>query len=213
MGENLVARWLTVGADTLCIDGDNDALGAEALGCTTHKFRFDDGGNSVEDMSIVNDVLQSWRHAGLLGTVTFDAVGYAEMAGDSDSDGMADWFETTYQVADPSGDEDGDGMQNVFEFQAGTNPRLIDTDNNGDTDDIEDSDGDTIEDGIEQDMGSSPGLVDTDDDGLTDLEELTSGSNPAQSLHPYTNRVLELDAAPDLRNFDAFFYATKAAAL
>lgn len=54
-----------------------------------------------------------------------------------------------------------------------------------------------------------------------DRHDLAALNEPLRShggLHEQTvpfivNRVLELDAAPDLRNFDAFFYATKAAAL
>ena len=54
-----------------------------------------------------------------------------------------------------------------------------------------------------------------------DRHDLAALNEPLRShggLHEQTvpfivNRVLELDTAPDLRNFDAFFYATKAAAL
>jgi hypothetical protein len=42
---------------------------------------------------------------------------------DSDGDGMPDYFETLYGIADPSGDDDGDGASNLAEFNAGTNPR------------------------------------------------------------------------------------------
>ena len=53
-----------------------------------------------------------------------------------------------------------------------------------------------------------------------DRHDLAALNEPLRShggLHEQTvpfivNRVLELDTAPDLRNFDAFFYATKAAA-
>ena len=51
-----------------------------------------------------------------------------------------------------------------------------------------------------------------------DLAALNEPLRSHGGLHEQTvpfivNRTLELDAAPDLRNFDAFFYATKAAAL
>ena len=51
-----------------------------------------------------------------------------------------------------------------------------------------------------------------------DLAALNEPLRSHGGLHEQTvpfivNRVLELDTAPDLRNFDAFFYATKAAAL
>jgi phosphonoacetate hydrolase len=54
-----------------------------------------------------------------------------------------------------------------------------------------------------------------------DRHDLAALNEPLRShggLHEQTvpfiiNRVLELDTAPDLRNFDAFFFATKAAAL
>ena len=45
-------------------------------------------------------------------------------------------------------------------------------------------------------------------------EPLRSHGGLYEQTVPFiVNRVLELDTAPDLRNFDAFFYATKAAAL
>lgn len=45
-------------------------------------------------------------------------------------------------------------------------------------------------------------------------EPLRSHGGLHEQIVPFiVNRTLELDAAPDLRNFDAFFYATKAAAL
>ena len=54
-----------------------------------------------------------------------------------------------------------------------------------------------------------------------DRHDLAALKDPLRShggLHEQTvpfivNRKLELDGAPDLRNFDAFFVATKAAAL
>ena len=161
-------------------------------------FRCDDGGTTVEDMTEANDVLVGWYHAGNLeAAADFDATEYAEVPGDADGDGMAEWFAGTYRLTEANGDEDNDGLLNKFEWLAGENPLLLDSNNDGQTDDLDDGDMDGVENNVEQDAGSDPGLFDTDDDGMSDGIEFANRTNPANSLHPFGDQVLELDGSVD----------------
>ena len=54
--------------------------------------------------------------------------------GDSDGNGLPDWWELKYFGAigqDPNADPDGDGLTNLQEYAMGTNPLLADTDGDG----------------------------------------------------------------------------------
>ncbi len=126
---------------------------------------------------------------------------------DSDSDGMADWFEQLYGF-DPNrsltpdtqelqwdGDLDGDGMNNYQEYLAGTNPRNIDTDNNGVMDGDEDSDRDGLVNREESAYLSDSSLSDTDDDGLSDLAEHVAFTDPSDALSPFIRRSLRIDGS------------------
>ena len=115
---------------------------------------------------------------------------------DSDGDGMANAWEGQYGLdpTDPSDaalDPDGDGLSNLEEFQAGSNPLLVDTDEDGLTDAEEvntygtdpaafDSDDDGLSDREEVEVYFSDPLdVDSDDDGIPDGEEVdTFGTQP-----------------------------------
>jgi hypothetical protein len=96
--------------------------------------------------------------------------------GDSDNDGMPDWFEVRYSflnVNDPTDaakDQDLDGLTNLEEYQKGT------------TLDKPDTDGDGINDGAEvkrtvngQPAATDPLKADTDGDGLSDGVETNTG--------------------------------------
>jgi hypothetical protein len=131
---------------------------------------------------------------------------------DSDGDGLPDWWEILYGLdlyssAGNNGadsDPDQDGLTNLSEFQAGTNPMLVDTDNNGAWDDDEDSDGDGLSNGDEQVFGTDLGSVDSDDDGYDDFSEVSNMlpdprdnygqyrafSGPMDSLSPHIPRSL-----------------------
>ncbi len=92
---------------------------------------------------------------------------------DIDGDGISDLWEITYfgnLNHDMSGDTDNDGLTDLEEYQAKTNPTLLDTDEDG------------IADGYELNNGMNPldgadALVDTDNDGLPDTFEIFHGLN------------------------------------
>ena len=95
------------------------------------------------------------------------------VSGDTDADGMPDWWESNYGLlstdpSDANGDLDSDGLNNLQEYLHTTNPLLADTDGDG----INDADEVNV-------YASNPKNVDTDDDGLSDgVEILTYMSNP-----------------------------------
>lgn len=132
---------------------------------------------------------------------------------DTDGDGLPDAWEDTHSLdkndngdVDPvngaSGDPDGDQLNNLAEFNARTDPRDDDSDDDLLLDGAEvdgagsrpptnplaaDSDGDTLSDLVETntgvfasatDTGSNPTLADSDADGSGDGDEVRRGSDP-----------------------------------
>ena len=111
---------------------------------------------------------------------------------DADGDGLPLQWETLYQFSDTDASDaginsDDDLLTNLQEFQAGTNPRNADSDDDGLADHLEvttdplnpDSDDDGLLDGEE--TISNPSLADTDSDGAPDAWEIRTGYNPANS--------------------------------
>jgi hypothetical protein len=86
--------------------------------------------------------------------------------GASDGDSLPDGWELTYfpDLSQGDGDDpDLDGLTNIQEFNAGSNPTLLDTD------------GDELRDGDEFNIhNTDPILADTDGDGLEDGEEINA---------------------------------------
>lgn len=107
----------------------------------------------------------------------------ADLATDTDGDGMPDSFETHFSL-DPSindslADADGDLLTNFAEYQYGSDPSVADTDLDGlsnatDTDD----DNDGLTDAEEAELGTNPLLTDSDSDGMPDGWEAQYGLNP-----------------------------------
>lgn len=103
---------------------------------------------------------------------------------DSDNDGMPDGWEHLHgfdpvDAMDAADDRDDDGLTNLGEYQAGTNPDLVDTD------------GDLLSDGQEVNTHSTnPLWWDTDDDGLPDFTEANANLDPLSS----TDAALDADA-------------------
>jgi len=121
--------------------------------------------------------------------------------GDSDSDGLGDFYEdeifgnndgnpTPAELALQSGasDFDSDGLSNLTEINLGTNPKLADTD------------GDTLSDGAEvagtsnnfNGLPTSPILADTDGDHVNDFDE-RGGLNVSFGNAPTNPNVADTD--------------------
>jgi len=95
---------------------------------------------------------------------------------DTDTDNMADNYETKYGlvvgVNDGAGDPDLDGLTNLEEFNQLTNPFLEDTDGDGLTDDVETGSGTWTS---LSDTGTDPLNPDSDNDGFQDGAERNTG--------------------------------------
>lgn len=95
---------------------------------------------------------------------------YNNFNGDSDSDGLPNWWEDKYGLNsndsnDAEIDSDNDGATNLMEFQFNTKPFVKDTDEDG------------YDDGLEIKNGYNPngeGRLDTDGDGLYDWWEMSN---------------------------------------
>ena len=95
---------------------------------------------------------------------------------DTDGDGMPDVWEKANDLAltvdDSTLDPDNDGSNNLAEFNANTNPRDNDTDDDGLWDGVETNTGTFVS---ASDTGTNPRSKDTDKDGLSDKVETKTG--------------------------------------
>ena len=112
---------------------------------------------------------------------------------DEDNDGMSDIAELVIgfdasSAEDALLDFDGDGMSNRAEFNAGTDPKDIDTDDDG----LSDSDEISL-------IGSYPLLTDSDDDGIADGWEVEFGLNPFYGED--ANEDTDNDGVSNLREY------------
>lgn len=144
--------------------------------------------------------------------------------GDSDGDGIADWWEYTYfgdlTTADKTTDFDNDGFSDYYEYLLrgeGANPKdPYSLAGDGKTLDGDvDSDGDGLTNREEMRYGTDPLSIDTDDDGISDKVEVALGSNP---LHPMSIIVTKADGKPltdvawnEVRNTDLTLYRATSA--
>lgn len=91
---------------------------------------------------------------------------------DSDNDGAEDYIEDYFGTDKKKEDTDGDGLSDYIEiFIIGSEPTIIDTDQNGINDGDEDADQDGLSNLSEVEIGTDLIKIDTDSDGLSDYEE------------------------------------------
>jgi len=131
--------------------------------------------DKTTDVFTVNGLNPGTDYAFSLRTVTYPHVdnqntvqsGYsaevpvttADIAADTDGDGMPDVWENTYGDLDPEADIDTDGLSNLQEYQHDTDPNDPDSDDDG------------LEDGDEIDMGTDPNVQDSDGDTVFDGDD------------------------------------------
>ncbi|MBU1693008.1 MAG: S8 family serine peptidase, partial [Verrucomicrobia bacterium] len=109
------------------------------------------------------------------------------------------WATTEGPAADWSRDLElpvGDGLNNLYEYWAHTNPRKIDTDEDGLYDGEEDFEGDGLPNRVEVLINSRPDLADTDDDEHGDSREQVDQTSPILSLSPEKNLLVRFDGQP-----------------
>ena len=104
--------------------------------------------------------------------------------GDADADGMVDAWEMNYfnsLTPTPGGDNDTDGATNAEELEAGTNPMLKDTDDDGMNDGFE----------ILYDLNplANDANADKDVDTFTNKQEYDAGTNPDDSSSTPDGRI------------------------
>lgn len=139
---------------------------------------------------------------GALYIVSGTTITAISMEGDSDEDGIPDWWERCYGMDFDAGlDEDGDGLSNLGEYEHGTHPLIQDTDGDTLSDGAEvnthltdpksdDTDMDGLKDNEEVNVhATDPNLTDSDGDGLDDFLEVVNGLNP--------NDTADASADPD----------------
>ena len=101
---------------------------------------------------------------------------------DDDQDGLINYWEEVMGTDKANPDTDGDGLNDYQEvYILGTDPLLVDTNEDGISDADTDSDGDGLTDLEEVQTETNPFLADSDNDGLTDLEERNNyGTDPVK---------------------------------
>lgn len=102
------------------------------------------------------------------GTPDLGADEYRDDNGVNDGDGLPDWAEMT-GASGSTDDADGDTIANLTEYEAGWNPRSVDSDH------------DSLPDGWEWTNFGTAGVLggdDPDGDGLTNLQEYQQGTDP-----------------------------------
>lgn len=132
------------------------------------------------------DALPDWYELNVTGTDPLDGDsdssltladeadnGIKDDAEDFDSDRLSNREEFAYGLDPFKSDTDGDGLNDWYELRVtGTNPLLLDSDNNSVNDQNEDKDGDSLDNLVEQGYNTNPLSNDTDEDSLSDYREI-----------------------------------------
>jgi hypothetical protein len=111
---------------------------------------------------------------------------------DRDHDKLPDKWEKKFHLSthknNAKGDPDHDGLNNLGEFRSRTNPRKVDTDNDGVNDANDDQDNDGVDNQEEMQEHTNPCDRDSDNDGVGDGEETigTVASFVEDSANPGT---------------------------
>lgn len=186
LSSSTVARTIPIG-DTVGTFSTTDPTPGDTF---TYTFVNGNGDANNDDFEIsgTNLITQNSLEVYPPGTIlsvrirTTDALGsFFERAfplillNDSDEDGLDDTWELTYfndlTVATGNGNNDDDSLNNLGEQDAGTNPKLADTDSDGLLDHVETNTGVYVS---PSDTGSDPLDTDTDGDGLSDSVEVSA---------------------------------------
>ncbi|WP_461422263.1 M4 family metallopeptidase [Ketobacter sp.] len=158
------------GEEVLNVSGLEEGRFEVDLSSGPHRIQF----VYVRDESLMENENKVW----------IDNLVFSSRTADSDADGMADGWETSWGLdsndpADALLDGDEDGLTNLEEFLNSTNPQSADSDEDG------------LNDGDEVHVHlTSPVLSDTDADAIPDLFEVT-------------NRLDPLDAADAMQDADS----------
>lgn len=125
--------------------------------------------------------------------------------GDSDGDGLIDYYENIYKTDPHLTDTDNDGLSDYVEcVYTETDPTLYSTENDGVCDADRDSDADGLSNIEEINLNTDPGSPDSDGDGLSDGDEYSIYStNP---LSEDTDGDGASDAWEIEHNYDPLVY-------
>lgn len=138
----------------------------------------------------------------------------ADEVSDTNTNDIADTWESWYGITDPSADPDSDGLTNLQEYQKQTDPYVDDTDGDGLPDgdevilgtdptvaDLSSLDGDYNFDGLDDSigviLGFSPTDMDVDGDGISNADEIANGTNPFLADSDGDGVNDDLDAFPN----------------
>ena len=147
-------------------------MNAEVGSITTHKdgALINKAGSTIENAGSV--IIEAGASYTAEGIVTGNAVV------NKSAEIVPEIIISVFDLDPEKDDNDGDGLSDYAEiYLCGTDPLLVDTDNDGILDADDDEDGDGIANGKEIKLGSSPVSEDTDFDGLKDNEELEIGTS------------------------------------